>query len=92
MTPRTVRVYRLNVEYPPGAFADDFEPEGWIAPPRSADPDAEEPTFRWPAVRLYFSKKGAQARARLLRQFGAVVKIEISHPVRWAERAPGETP
>ncbi len=78
------RLYRLDVTYPEGSDAYDWEPPGW-APEYSPDPYSDD-RFVWPtAKRLYTSKSGARTRARLLESYGATVRIVASEPVVWPE-------
>ncbi len=67
---------------------EDWEP-GWSTyTPR--------PWPGWPAVKMYFSKSGAEARANLFRRYGASVQVIASKPVEWPDvdesAAPPRTP
>lgn len=78
MATRPTYVYRLDVLYPEGSNAPGWEPPGW----EPDNPEYEE-AFRWPAVRLYLSRSGALARAKLLESYGAKVQIVPSCAVDW---------
>ena len=78
------RVYRLDVWYPSGDRYAEWEPPGWDE--TSMDPDTGavvDVPFRWPMVRQYLSKNGAETRAKLLRSYGATVTVVASEPVTW---------
>lgn len=62
---------------PPGWLADDHDREEWIT--RHGDTQ-----FFWPATgRLYQSRSGATARARLIEAYGATVEVVESEPIVW---------
>ncbi len=87
MSNRPLRVYRLDVTYPPGSRRPGWQPAGWES--RWAPgpiPDGEADYFRWPAERRFLSRSGAMKRAALLRSYGAEVTVVASDPVTW----PGE--
>lgn len=85
MSERPVRVWRLRVLYPLGAFDHGFEPEGWEASPcHCRGDDCWGHEFRWPRARNYLSERSAHQRADLLRSFGAEVFVEASDPVEWS--------
>lgn len=75
---KPVRVWRLDVTYPEGSDAPDWEPANWIP---TYDP--EDRGFEWPRLRLYLSRSGAESRAKLLRGYGATVTVVGSEPVEW---------
>lgn len=85
----TVHVYRIDVEYPPGSRYPEegwreWEPEGWEPDFREDEVGGlSEVPFQWPNVRLYLSKSGAEARASLLRKYGAKATVVRSLPVVW---------
>lgn len=81
---KTQHVYRLAVKYPEGSLEPGWEPENWDGLPDDFS-YAEDPNvhFRWPRVKTYLSKTGAEARAKLLRSFGAAVTVQESEPVVW---------
>lgn len=95
MTPRPHYAFRLLVRYPEGSVFDperpedlrwlSWEPEGW-QPDWDPDPDADV-DFRWPRVRLVFSRGAAERRASLLRSYGAEVEVVRSDRITF----PGET-
>jgi hypothetical protein len=68
---KAVRVYRLDIIYPPGSH------------PSQPDYDPGGNTMRWPTERLFLSHSGAQHRAAVLRQRGAVVNVVPSRTVTW---------
>jgi len=84
---RPVRVYRLVVEYPPGALDGCWQPSSWD--PYNDDRDSwtpapdEGPVFRWPQNRLCLSPSTAARRANLFVKYGAKVTIEPSDAVTW---------
>lgn len=107
MTPRGITgpVFRLVVEaWPPGSRDPatgypvlGWEPEGWNGD-KWSDP---EEGFTWPRHdRRYLSSSGAHGRAKLLRSYGATVRVEESADLVWPEECeacadyhlPGECP
>lgn len=87
---RTLRVYRLDVEYPPGSREPGWQPPGWEEnwdkhPEFWGAGEEEFPPFRWPRVGRYLSKSGAGKRARTLRKLGAEVTVVSSRPVEWED-------
>lgn len=90
MTERIVRVYRLDIEYPPGSFKPGWVPACWEQFLAGIEDKAERRRvrkrgFRWPREHLYLSASGAWSRAGLLHWFGATVFVEASDPVIWPE-------
>lgn len=79
--PSTVRVYRLDVEYPAGSREPGWEPPGWT--PDREDGDGGWLDFSWPSVRLYLSRSSAKDRKALLESYGATVEIVPSQRVVW---------
>lgn len=77
-------VYRLDVIYPEGSDDPDWAPEGWVEWQAPYSPD-EDGSFFWPRVRPYLSRSGAEARAALLRKYGATVTVVQSNPVTWPD-------
>lgn len=89
----TVRIYRLVVQYPEGSHdsegwpVDSWEPPDWRPVDLIEEPDTGAwitPPFKWPSVRCYLSRTGAEGRAKLLRRYGAVVEVQRSEPVVWS--------
>lgn len=82
-------VYRLDVTYPPGSDAVDWEPPNWgehcgeYQEPDTGAWVADD--FRWPTVRMYLSRKSAENRAERLRLFGATVEVVKSERITWTE-------
>ncbi|MFC9768875.1 hypothetical protein [Rhodococcus jostii] len=92
-------VWKLVVDYPPGAvhpddapaylaggLRSDWAPPGW-------DPDEEylerfkTDRFIWPVVRKYYlSRSSAVGRALLLEYYGAKVRLLRSMPLKFEER------
>ena len=103
MKARAVRVWRLDIAYPPGSHPDqpDNDPRAEWAPdtPDMAEIDHHEQetgapvyrseTFRWPVERMFLSRSGAVVRATKLREWGSTVTIHRSRPVTWDD-APEE--
>jgi hypothetical protein len=87
---RPVRVYRLDVTYPPGSLEPGWEPPGWDPLETDTDwvvtPDDDMAWAGWPKNRLYLSASSAQRRANRFRKYGATVEVERSELVLW----PGE--
>lgn len=89
MAERASYLYRLVVALPEGSEEAGWEPETWeeVCEDRGwIDPDHHSgalPPFAWPRRRLYLSPSAAEARAKLLRTYGAVVTIERSNAVTW---------
>jgi hypothetical protein len=87
---RTVRVYHLGIEYPPGSLAPGWVPARWEeflsqVADRGRRRELRRRGFRWPRERLYLSESGANSRAWTLRYFGATVFVDASDPVTWPE-------
>lgn len=85
---RAVRVFKLDVTYPPGSLDLGWEPEGWAGVDYQVahgdDAGSWETTvFQWPAERHFLSASGAETRAALLRGWGADVTVRPSLPVQW---------
>lgn len=92
MAERRVYVYRLDVVYPEGSDAPDWEPEGW-EPMWGTEPETGAPerqVFRWPASRHCLTLGTAQRWATRLRNWGCKVEIERSEPVAWVRRPASE--
>jgi hypothetical protein len=85
--PRLIRVYRLEITYPPGALEPGWEPPGWDLDIDGYGGPDDDYSFHWPQNRLCLSPSTAQRRARLFRSFGAEVTIVPSGPVTWPEAA-----
>jgi len=90
MTDRIVRVYKLEIEYPPGSDAPGWAPACWPEflagiKDRARRREAARRGFRWPREHLYLSASGAYSRAALLTWFGATVYVDASSPVTWPE-------
>lgn len=86
MSERPIRVWRLRVLYPLGAFEPGWQPEGWEGESCfcTYSDDCRCDEFNWPRVRNYLTEKSAVARANLLRSYGAEVFVEPSDPVEWS--------
>lgn len=91
MSKRAAYLYRLVVTLPEGADEVGWKPEnweevcearGWIDMERETGAEFTIP-FSWPRRRLYMSAAAAEERAKMLREYGATVKIERSNPVTW---------
>lgn len=91
---RNVYVYRLNVTLPPGSDVPGWEPDNWTEwCDQNGWTDYESDTgaattavFSWTKLmrrKHFLSGAGAEQRAKLLREFGAIVKVERSNAVRW---------
>lgn len=89
-------VWRLEVEYPDGAYVDHplfggILDRTWTPPNWSPDEeyisrfDTEE--FIWPTVRrFYLSRSSAVNRANLLEFYGARVRLMRSQAIEFSER------
>jgi hypothetical protein len=87
---RQCRVFRLEIEYPPGSDAPGWVPDIWPEflagmRDRARRRELRERGFRWPRERMFLSSSSAYARAGLLIWFGATVYVEASSPVTWPE-------
>jgi hypothetical protein len=90
----TVRVYRLEIDYPEGSGAPGWRPAVWTDPAYLATCDRRlrreirrrlRGPFKWPRERMYLSASGAHNRAWKLRFYGAVVTVRASAPVEWPD-------
>ena len=95
---REQRLYRLEVTYPEAAmiaaphapgdeivyeFDPEWKPAGWSPTDKWVE-RFKTTEFFWPNARkLYLSRSGARARAKLLESFGATVEIRRTEPVQW---------
>lgn len=87
MADRPLYAYRLDVTYPAGSHDAEGHPiPGW-EPPDWNSGTGEGFTFtrefRWPKAKPYLSRGGAAERARILRQYGATVRIVRSNSITW---------
>lgn len=87
---RAVRVFRLEIEYPPGSDAPGWVPACWPEflagiKDKAKRREVRRRGFHWPREHLYLSASGAWARAGLLHWFGATVFVDASDPVTWPE-------
>ncbi len=87
---RVVRVFRLEIEYPPGSDAPGWVPACWPEflagiKDKAKRREVRRRGFHWPREHLYLSASGAWARAGLLHWFGATVFVDASDPVTWPE-------
>jgi hypothetical protein len=80
---RVIRVYRLDVTYPPGSQEPGWEPDGWEPEVVYSYEGPDTLPFKWPRNQLCLSKTTAERRAALFRSYGAEVVIRPSAPVEW---------
>lgn len=79
------RLYRVEVEYPPGAFdedGNDVEPDGWE--PDEYHYERWGDRFFWPSDdKIYHSRSTAAKRRNLFRRLGCRAEIQRSAPIVW---------
>ncbi len=80
----------LDETAPAGEFSgldESWTPPNWLADNRDRDEWVDhhgDTRFFWPATgRLYQSRSGATARARLIESYGATVEVIESEPIVW---------
>lgn len=68
-------------------YVEGWEPEGWLSDPEKREWWIERTgstDFFWPkSTTIYFTKRTAQNRARLIESYGATVKVIESEAVVW---------
>jgi hypothetical protein len=93
--PRMVRVYYLEITYPPGSRKPGWLPAVFRNPEvmgqfRRSERRAMRKQWHWPRERMFLSRSSAYERAGILRIWGATVTVHRSRPVLWPARAPDD--